>query len=456
MANSRPHPSSYRDPAGFLFYQNEILYRQVAKSFAAAFDQFHQQGLSQHLIESGLLTPYELVGENLTGSQDWHCTLKPERLPFISYPYEWCFGMLKDGALATLQLASEAMPYGMILKDASAYNLQWHKGRMQLIDTLSFEAYDKQKPWVAYRQFCEHFLALLALMHYLQTPLQSLQLAHPDGIPLSTAKKFLPAKSQWNLHVHLHLHLQAKLAAKILDERSKSVLFSKNKMQQMLKSLRETVTHFSLETHSGVWSAYYEEAAQRQDYLQQKKEIVGDWLAKLALQTALDAGANTGEFSLLLAQKGVYTVSVDSDHDAIGELYKTIKHRGIHNIHPLLVDLSNPSPALGVNNEERPSFLARTSVDLVLALALVHHLCIGKNIDFFKTAKLFSSLGKWLLVEFVPKEDKKIKFMLQQKPDVYQWYTKEAFLDAYKQLFTIIAEKEIGDSGRTLYLMKTL
>lgn len=456
MASSQPHPSSYRDPSGFLFFHEGALYRQINKTFAEAFEQFQQCGLSQQLVSKGLLTPYEIINQNLSGRDDWYQTIKPEFIPFISYPYEWCFDMLKDAALTTLELAVEAMPYKMMLKDASAYNLQWHGGRMQFIDTLSFEPYNEKQPWIAYRQFCEQFLTPLALMHYLKMPLQPLQLSYPDGIPLSLTKKLLPVKSKLNLYIYLHLHLQANLSKKNVNTDIKEPAFSKKKMLQLLKSLQQTAGSFSLNKPSGVWSAYYEEASQRQDYLSQKKELVARWISKMNVQTAFDAGANEGGFSFLLAEKGIRTISADFDHYSINNLYKELKTKGIKDIHPVVADLSNPSPAMGVNNQERASLLERVNCDLVLALALIHHLAIGKNIDFEKIAGLFSSLGKNLIIEFVPKTDEKIKLMLQHKPDIYNWYTKDAFLAAFGLRYKIIEEKEIGISGRTLYLMEAL
>ncbi|WP_121355178.1 methyltransferase domain-containing protein [Flavisolibacter nicotianae] len=454
MVPFQPHPSSYRDPSGFLFWHEGTLYRQVNRSFGKAFDQFHSGGLSAHLVSKGILTPYEPVNRNLTGSSDWHQTLKPAFLPFISYPYEWSFDMLKDAALTTLEAAREAIAYRMHLKDASAYNVQLHKGRMQFIDTLSFEPYNEQKPWVAYRQFCEHFLAPLALMHYLKEPLQPLQLAWPDGIPLPLTKKFLPGRSRWNLHVYLNLHLQANLSQKAVGNPEKQVRFSKSKMLQLLKSLRTAVNSFHLDSPSGVWSAYYEEAMQRDDYVQQKKKIIEEWLPGLTVNSAVDVGANEGEFSFLLAEKGIRTISADFDHFSINNLYKKMKQRNVGNLYPLLVDLGNPSPAIGVNNQERASFLERAGSDLVLALAVIHHLAIGKNIDFEKIATFFASLGKTLLLEFVPKEDEKVQLMLRHKPDVYDWYSRENFLHSFSTRFDLVREEAIGSSGRSLLLFK--
>jgi ribosomal protein L11 methylase PrmA len=211
-----------------------------------------------------------------------------------------------------------------------------------------------------------------------------------------------------------------------------------------------------LQQHSGVWSEYYEEANQREDYITQKKQIINDWISRQELKTAIDVGANEGAFSQLLAEKNIYTISADFDHYSINKLYNELKRTGNRNIHPLVMDVSNPSPAIGVNNEERTSFLQRTETDMVMALALIHHLCIGKNIPFEDIVKTFRKLGKALIIEFVPKEDEKVRQMLQQKKDIYDWYTEEAFLSAFSGAYKIIDSKEIGTSKRVLYLMQPL
>jgi hypothetical protein len=448
------HLSSYRDPSGFLFYSNDILYRQVNLVYKKDFDQFISGGLYDQLVYQNILIPHKTINENLTQTEDWYQTLEPELLPFISYPYEWCFEMLKDAALITIEAAKEAMKYQMMLKDASAYNVQWHNGKMRFIDTLSFEIYDEQKPWIAYRQFCEQFLAPLALMHYLKTPIQNLILAYAEGIPLSITQKLLPFRSKFNLNIYLHLHLQATIANNKNNIVKSTKDFSVQKLKNLLRSLEESIQTFSLNIKSGVWSTYYEEAFKRVDYITIKKEVVHNWINKLSCRSAIDLGANEGEFSLLTAVQNIYTISTDFDHYAINQLYKRIKSESIKNIHPLLVDLSNPTPAIGVNNQERMSFLNRVHTDLVMALALIHHLCIGRNIPFVDLAKMFRSIGNYLIIEFVPKEDDKIKQMLQNKKDVYQWYTKEHFLNTFSTYFKILESKEIGTTNRTLYLMK--
>ena len=362
--------------------------------------------------------------------------------------------MLKDAALLTLQLAKEAVASGMVLKDATPYNIQWHDGRLIFIDTLSFEKYNPEEPWIAYRQFCENFLSPLLLMHYSKNSLQQLMLAYPEGIPLNIAKSLLPGKSKFSLHIYLHIHFHASLANKKNATATTKQKFSKQKFLNLISSLEILINKLRSPVQLTPWSAYYDEASQRTDYLDQKKKIITSWLDQCpALKTAIDLGANDGEFSRLLSGRNMQTIAADSDPYSINKLYNQLKTTGDINIQPLIVDLANPSPSVGVNNKERSSFMSRTNVDLALALALVHHLAIGKNIPFEMIADFFQQISSALIIEFVPKEDEKVQLMLSGKKDIYTDYTEENFEKAFNEYFKIVNKETIPGSGRILYLM---
>ena len=453
MSRTKLHPASFRDPSGFVFRFDGILHRQVNKSFQQDFDEFLSSGLYNNLIAKKILIPHQEIDQNLTGSDLQYKTLKPVEIPFISYPYEWSFDMLKEAALLTLQAAKEAMTCNMMLKDASSYNVQWHQGKMIFIDTLSFEKWNTNKPWIAYRQFCEHFLAPLALMHYLQSPLQNLQLAYPEGLPLPLSKKLLPLRSKFNLNTFLHLHLHASFSKKQVKKSDQNISFSKAKQENLINSLENCIQSFSLNAHTGVWSGYYNEAKERPDYLTLKREIIEKWINGLALQTAIDVGANEGEFSFLLTEKNIQTLSADFDHYSINQLYKKVKEKNIVNCTPLIMDFTNPSPSIGVNNEERLSFLERINVDLVMALAVIHHLIIGKNIPFEKIAKCLSKMGKYLIIEFIPKEDEKVKLMINSGMQIFHEYDEDTFLQGFSTYFTVLKKESIPGSDRSIFLM---
>ncbi|MDP9230935.1 MAG: SAM-dependent methyltransferase, partial [Bacteroidota bacterium] len=322
------------------------------------------------------------------------------------------------------------------------------------IDTLSFEKHNKEQPWIAYRQFCENFLSPLLLMHYSKNSLQQLLLAYPDGIPLAVTKSLLPWRSKLSLHTYLHIHLHAVVAQKKAESNQKKIKFSKQKLLNLVSSLETLIRRLKLPAQKSIWFEYYDEALQRKDYLQQKRKLIQQLLDKLGnLKTAADLGANNGEFSQLLSAKNIQTIAADSDPCCINKLYTEIKKSAEKNIQPLVVDLSNPSPAVGFNNAERASFLSRTRVDLVLALALVHHLAIGKNIPLDIIACFFKQLSKHLIIEFVPKQDEKVQLMLSVKKDIYTEYDEAGFEQAFKKYYSVVSKESIAGSGRVLYLM---
>lgn len=449
-----PHPSSYRDPSGFIFEKEGVIYRQVNTSFKECFDYLIASGLYKHLVEKGLLISHEQINENLTGNNDYYTTLRPEKISFISYPYEWSFDMLKDAALLTLQLVREGLNYGMILKDATPYNIQWHKGRLVFIDSLSFEKHE-ETPWVAYRQFCEGFLGPLLLMHYSKQSLHTLYLAWPNGIPLSIIKSLLPKRSRFSLYAYLHIHLHSNIASgKKAEKNNTTQKFSKPKLLNLITSLESLVKRLRLSEHVSNWSDYYREAEQRGDYLQKKKAIIADWVDQLPdIKTAIDLGANKGEFSKLLSSKNISTIATDFDPKCINDLYNSSKEKGECHILPLILNAAIPSPAIGLNNQERDSFISRSNADLVMALALIHHLVIGENIPFEKVAGLLSQLGQYLVIEFVPKEDEKTQQLLRTRKDIYVNYSEDTFLKKFSAFYSVLQTMEINGSGRILFLM---
>ncbi|MEO5946236.1 MAG: hypothetical protein ABIP79_05430 [Chitinophagaceae bacterium] len=447
-------PSSFRDPSGFVFQKDYLVYRQVNKDFKDHFDFFISSGCYKKLADADLLIPHQEIKENFTGDSNWYTTLLPEQIRFISYPYEWSFDMLKDAALLTLSIAQKSIASGMILKDATPFNIQWHNGKLVFIDSLSFERYNEELPWIAYRQFCECFLSPLLLMHHTKISLHSLLLAYPEGIPLAVTQSLLPWKSKFSFHTYLHVHLQASYAGKSAKANQK-VSFSKKKMLNLLLSLETLIKKLKSPSKPTTWSAYYEEASQRNDYVERKKELISSWVSELSdIKDAIDTGANDGIFSEVLAAKNIFAIAADADPLCINNLYKNIKALEKQNILPLIIDFSNPSPAIGLNNTERKTFQERVNTDMVFALAIIHHLVIGKNIPFASIANQFCKYTKkYLIIEFVPKADEKIQQMLKDKPDIYTNYSAEKFEKEFCVFFNIVKKQEIGSSGRVLYLM---
>jgi ribosomal protein L11 methylase PrmA len=455
---SRRIEGSFRDPSGFVYTRQGTLYRQVNQSFAESFDAFIASGLYDELVQDRLLVAHQQVGLDLAAAESAHAVLQPVPVPFISYPYEWSFSQLKDAALLTLDIQERALKRGFTLRDSSAYNVQFHQGRPLLIDTLSFEPLEEGKPWTAYKQFCEHFMVPLTLMSSRDVRCETLLRSYIDGIPLDLGSRLLPRRTWLRLstllHVHLHALAQRRYASSsVTSTPAKGRSISGKSLLSLVKNLRAAVERLSWLPVGTEWAEYasdnsYSEAAGRT-----KREIVQRFLQHAAPRSVWDLGANTGEYSRVAGEIAPLVVSFDVDPAAIDRNYRRVRAENNARILPLLLDLSNPSPAQGWAGRERLSLEQRGPADLVMALALIHHLAIGHNVPLDRIAAFFSCLASRLVIEFVPKTDSQVQRLLLSRPDIFPGYTKDGFEAAFRQYYTIDRIEPIQESERLLYLM---
>lgn len=449
---------SFRDPSGFVFTTDGSLYRQVNLVFADEYDACVSSGLYDDLVTSRLLVAHRDVGVAFAAAPEAHTVIEPERIPFISYPYEWSFGQLKDAALLTLDVQQRALARGFVLRDASAYNVQFQDGRPLFIDTLSFERYEEGRPWHAYKQFCEHFLMPLALMSARDVRLGRLQREYLDGIPLDLGSALLPART-WarpSMLLHLHLHARAmrryesKSVAQVTGTRS----ISKRALTGLVTSLRDAVQSLDWRPAGTQWADYTTDNNYSGHAIDGKRRMVRDFVAAAAPHTVWDLGGNTGMFSRVAREIAESVVCFDIDPAAVELNYREVRKRGETGLLPLQLDLMNPSPANGWAHEERLSLEERGPVDLVMALALVHHLAIANNIPLARVAESFARLGRSLVIEFVPKSDSQVERLLMNREDIFPDYTIEGFERAFEPHWSIESKQHIAESERTLYLMR--
>ncbi len=450
--------SSFRDPSGFLFTRDGVLFRQVNRSYSSEYSTLMESGLYEKLVKARILIPHVEVEVPAADKSVAFKILQPERIPFISYPYEWAFSQLKDAALATLSLQKRALKAGMSLKDASAYNIQFHNGKALLIDTLSFENYQEGNPWVAYRQFCQHFLAPLALMAYVDIRLGQLLRVYIDGVPLDLASRLLPTRTRFNFglltHIHLHASAQRRYAGKAVQKPGASKGMSKQSMIGLIESLENTVKKLKWNPAGTEWGDYYEITNYSDTAFDHKKDLVSKWLDQVNPGSVWDLGANTGVFSRLASGRGVTTLSFDIDPAAVEQNYCQVKSAKERNILPLVLDLTNPSPALGWHNRERKSFTGRAPADMVMALALIHHLAISNNVPLPQLAEFFSDMGEWLILEFVPKADSQVQKLLASRLDIFNHYNRQEFESIFSVRFDLIESFQVRESERFIYLMR--
>lgn len=450
--------SSFRDSSGFLFYIENELYRVINSSYKEQYDHLINSELYKKLTENNLLISHEEIN-NLEIDYSYYKIIKPKKIPFVSYPYEWSFSQLKDAALLTLRIQKGAMKYGMTLKDGSAYNIQFFNGKPIFIDTLSFEMYEDGQIWKPYKQFCQHFLAPLALMSKKDIRLNLLSKTFIDGIPLDLTTKLLPKTTFGNFGLMAHIHAHAKSQKHYEnkeDTKIKERTISKRSFEGLTDNLDSSIKKMTWKEDNTEWGNYYSDTNYSEESFEEKKKIILSTLEKITPRIVWDLGANTGIFSRLASDQGINTISFDIDPLAVEKNYLASLKNNEQDILPLILDLTNPSSNIGWNNDERISFLQRGPADLVFALALVHHLAISNNVPLYKIAEFFSTISKFLIIEFIPKSDSQVKRLLTTREDIFKNYDEQNFEKEFSKFFKITSSQKLVESERTIYIMEKM
>lgn len=443
--------SSFRDPSGFIYKEKNTLYRQVNESYKKDYEYLISSGLYKTLSENGLLIKHTEVKRSNTNNA--YKVLKPEIVPFISYPYEWSFSMLKDAALLTLTIQKVALQFGMTLKDASSYNVQFIGSKPIFIDTLSFEKFTG-KPWTAYKQFCMHFLAPIALTSKIDLRLSALLTSFLDGLHLDLSAKMLPLKSKFNVGLLLHLQSHASSQVNIKSVGTfKDRSISTNSILAIIDSLESTIKSLKYPISKSYWSDYYKNTNYLENGIKEKGILLKKFLKQIKHSTLLaDFGANTGNFTDIAKDFADQSLSLDFDPIAIESNY--LRQSKDSSVLPLVINLANPSPSIGWGSIERKSFLDRAKFETVLMLALIHHLVITENISLNMIAELVSKMCNNLIIEFIPPTDSQIVEMTQLKKLNESTYSQKLFEESFEKYFKIVTKEMIKTNSRIMYLMK--
>lgn len=451
----QPVDSSFRDPSAFVFVEDGVLYRQINRGYEPHYRQLMASGLYEELVSANLLVAHQETTRSPLGT-DGALVIRPEAIPFISYPYEWCFEQLKQAALTTLAVQQRALKHGMLLKDASAFNIQFNAVGPVLIDTSSFETYQPGRPWIAYRQFCQHFLAPLALMSYVDVRLERLFTLYLDGIPLDFCSRILPFRTRLRPSLVLHLHAHAastRWSPQTIRRPQPQKTFSSFAMQALIDNLQSCISGLRYRRKRSTWGGYYDATNYSSAAAEHKATLVRDMLGSMPSKTVWDLGANTGRFSRIAAEQADLVIAMDSEHDCVQQVWDENARLRERLVLPLWIDLCNPSPSVGWANRERASLADRGPADSVLALALVHHLAIANNVPLTRIVRFLRGLSKQVIVEFVPKEDTQVQGMLATRADVFPDYTQAHFEASVRSEFTIQRSVPVADTVRTLYLL---
>jgi SAM-dependent methyltransferase len=450
MNINEPLPSSYRDPSGFVFRKNGRILRQINSIYAEEYEMLKQSGLYDTLTGKKLLISHEELGD-VPMDVDVYKIIRPDEIRTVTYPYEWSFSQLKDAALLTLKIQQESVKFGMSLKDATPFNVLFNGCKPVFIDTASFEKFIDDEPWIAYHQFCKGFLAPLLLASYHGPEMIRLLQQYPDGIPLDLCAKLLPGTSRLSSLALLHIHLPGSVKKRNAKQGRGD--FSKQKLERILDHLYRGISALKLSVKLSTWSDYYRDTILSEQYLEAKEVLVREMVSSIPFESAVDLGCNTGQFSILLAEQGKRVISSDFDPLCIERLYQHVKNKDSR-ITPIITDLMNPSPGVGFDNNERLQFKVRAKGELIMALALIHHLCISHNLPFNKLARFLSDLGRYLLIEFVPKEDEKVKVLLEHREDIFTDYHLEEFKAEFSNYYEMRMERQVPGTSRILCLME--
>ena len=384
--------------------------------------------------------------------------LEHERVPFVSYPYEWPFGMLRDAALLELDLMLESLEEGIILKDASPYNVQWRGSRPVFIDIGSFEPVREGEPWVGYRQFCELFLYPLMIQAYRGVSMRPWLRGRVSGISPAECRSLLSFRDRFRRgtlsNVFLHSRLESRYEDTDRDVKGelKRAGFGTELIKASVRRLRKVVTRLEPPTRPTEWTGYEAESPYEAEDAARKAELVERAAASRRWELVWDLGCNEGAYTRIAARHARYCMACDADEGVIEALYAALRAEGDASILPLVLDLTDPSPGLGWRASERKGLTERGRPDLVLALALTHHVSITGNVPVREFVSWLGELGASLVIEFVDRDDPMASRLLSRKrPHAHADYNREFFERCLNESFEVESADTLPAGRRTLY-----
>ena len=458
---------SFRDRDGRIYRSEGRIIRGVSTKALAEFEKlesttFYRKFLDKGQIVGSEILPMDKVPLPERIRQQWAGFIEHERIPVVSYPYEWTFGMLRDAALLQLDLLEAAILEGMTLKDATPYNIQFVSGKPVFIDIPSFESMAQGSPWAGYRQFCEMFLFPLMLQAYKGINFQPMLRASIDGVGVQTATRLFSLRDRFRSGVLTHVWLQAKLdrrygsTPKNVRSDLKSAGFNKELILVNVRKLRKLSGKLSWRGDGSEWGSYDAFHNYSKSDHDLKEGFINDCVANSGANMVWDLGCNTGQFSKIAAQHAPCVVAMDLDHFAVERLYRETREAELNRILPLVQNIADPSPNWGWRNQERVDLQTRAQPDMLLCLALIHHVVISANVPMAEFIDSLSDLCDQLVIEYVSRSDDKVKALLRNKEDKYSDYSREGLESELSKHYEIARREELESGNRYLYWCRTL
>ena len=454
-------PGSFRDPESRIFYSGDEVYRALSKDGLADFEALAATGLIDD--ERVVRTERAKDMASLQGLlvHEPAAVLRHERIPFVSYPYEWTFSMLKDAALVQLDLLLAALAEDLVLKDSTPYNVQFRGARPVFVDIGSFERLREGEPWVGYRQFCMLYLYPLLLQSVKDVEFHPWLRGSIDGIRPRDMRSVMSFRDRFRKGLFTNVFLHAKLEARYADRggevksEMKRAGFKKELIVANVRKMRKLVGRLSWDPPEGVWVAYGERNSYTDDDAKRKDEFVREVSTSREWPLVWDIGANNGRYSRIAAEGAKTVLAIDADQGPVELLYRTLRDEGNEQILPLTMNLADPSPGLGWRGLERKAMPERGKPDLVLALALIHHVAISANVPVKEFLSWLASLGSALVIEFPTREDPMVKKLLAPKRDgLHPDYELGFFERCLNEAFEVDRSERLESGTRVLYFAR--
>lgn len=445
---------SFRDPGARVFYRDGQVLRGLTADAYREWRRVCDTGLPERWMRDGRLVSTD---ELTVPVEPWAAVLRHESIPFVSYPYEWCFDMLRDAALLQLDLLLEALGAECTLQDASPFNVQWRGARPVFIDVVSLKPLAAGEPWIGYRQFCELFLYPLLLQAYRGVPFQPWLRGSLEGITPEACWRMLSARDLFRpgvlTHVYLHTRAQSQLADSTRSVRTelRGAGFTKAVIERNVRSLRRLIAGLRWSPGETAWSQYDTQRPYASDDEAIKHAFVTAVVARRRWPLVWDLGANTGTYARLAAAQADTVVAMDADELAVARLYRALRADGAERVLPLVIDLTNPSPSLGWRGAERKTLPQRGRPDLTLCLALLHHLVIGRNVPMPEAIAWLAELGGELIIEFVERDDPMVVKLLRNRAGQLIDYDRSTFEQSLERHFTVVRSETLCNGHRRLY-----
>jgi SAM-dependent methyltransferase len=451
-------PGSFRDRQGRVFHTRDGVFRNLSVRGLENWNRLQASNLFRRFTAAGKLVPTRQAVH--TAAEGWAAVLEHESIPFISYPYEWCFGMLRDAALLHLELLDAALDEDLILQDGSAYNVQWRRTQPVFIDLLSFVPLTPGQPWTGYRQFCELFLYPLLLRAYKGVPFQPWLRGSLEGITAVECSRLMSWRDLFRPGVFTHVYLQAKFQASYagaprdLRDDLRGAGFHKELIRHNVRRLSHLIAGLRPKSSISAWTSYESMASYVSEDRERKMRFVQTAVASRRWELVWDLGCNTGQYARLAADHARCVVALDADEQAVAQLYDRLKADGNRSILPLVGNVADLSPNRGWRGLERKGLPERGRPDLILCLALLHHLVIGAGIPLAEVIEWLAGLTDSLVIEFVTREDPMVQALLRHKDDHYADYSLPFFERCLAERFEVTRREVLGSGTRVLYFAK--